>query len=125
MLDSRPGRSAAPLLEAGSPQPLGASWTGRGINFAVFSHHATRVELCLFDAAGAQRNRAARRCPSRTGDIWHGFLPARFGGPGSLYGYRVHGPYRARATGIASIRRSCWSIPARSAARRTRLAPVA
>jgi glycogen operon protein len=82
----------APALETGSPQPLGANWTGRGTNFAVLSANATRVELCLFDAKG--RNEVARLdLPSRTGDLWHGFLPARFGGPGLLYGYRVHGPY--------------------------------
>ena len=79
-------------LEAGSPQPLGANWTGRGTNFAVFSAHAERVELCLFDASG--REEIARLdLPARTGDIWHGFLPSRFGGPGLQYGYRVHGPY--------------------------------
>ncbi|MDH5227768.1 MAG: glycogen debranching enzyme GlgX, partial [Gammaproteobacteria bacterium] len=82
----------APALETGSPQPLGANWTGRGTNFAVLSANATRVELCLFDETG--RNEVARiDLPSRTGDLWHGFLPARFGGPGLLYGYRVHGPY--------------------------------
>lgn len=82
----------APALEAGSPQPLGANWTGRGINFAVFSANATRVQLCLFDASGRQET-AQLDLPARTGDVWHGFLPARFGGIGTLYGYRVHGPY--------------------------------
>ena len=83
----------SPLLETGSPQPPGASRSGRGINFAVFSQHATRVELCLFDASGL--NEVARLAlPGRTGDIWHGFLPARFGESGLLYGYRVHGPYQ-------------------------------
>jgi isoamylase len=83
----------SPHLEPGSPQPLGASRSGRGTNFAVFSGHAERVELCLFDATG--RNEVARLpLPTRTGDIWHGFLPARFGDPGLLYGYRVHGPYQ-------------------------------
>jgi glycogen operon protein len=83
---------AGPFLEAGSPQPLGASITSRGVNFAVFSAHATRIELCLFDRAGRETARLA--LPSRTGDIWHGLLPARFGGAGTLYGYRVHGPYQ-------------------------------
>ena len=82
----------APVLEPGSPQPLGANWTGRGTNFAVFSAHAERVELCLFDASG-HTEIARLELPSRTGDLWHGFLPARCGGPGLLYGYRVHGPY--------------------------------
>ena len=88
----------APGLDAGAPHPLGAHWTGAGTNFAVFSAHADRVELCLFDARRA-RERARLALPSRTGDIWHGFLPAEFGGPGMLYGYRVHGPIRAGRTG--------------------------
>jgi isoamylase len=80
-------------LEPGTPQPLGASWTDRGTNFAVLSTNATRVDLCLFDASG--RIETARLpLPSRTGDVWHGFLPARSGGPGTLYGYRVQGPYQ-------------------------------
>jgi isoamylase len=81
-----------PALEAGSPQPLGAYWTGRGTNFAVFSAHAERVELCLFDESGRQEI-ARLDLPARTENLWHGFLPARFGGPGLKYGYRVHGPY--------------------------------
>ena len=82
----------SPRLEPGTAQILGANWTGRGTNFAVFSANAERVELCLFDADG--RSEVARlELPARTGDVWHGFLPARFGGPGLLYGYRVHGPY--------------------------------
>jgi glycogen operon protein len=81
-----------PTLEPGSAQPMGASWTARGINFAVLSSSATRVDLCLFDPSG--RTETARLAlPSRTGDVWHGLLPARCGGPGTLYGYRVHGPY--------------------------------
>jgi glycogen operon protein len=80
-------------LEHGSPQPLGASWSRRGTNFAVFSANATRVDLCLFDATG-QQELARLALPTRTGDIWHGFLPAKFGGPGTLYGYRVDGPYQ-------------------------------
>jgi glycogen operon protein len=81
-----------PYLEHGSPQPLGASLTPRGVNFAVFSQHARRIELCLFDAAG--RETARLELPSRTGDIWHGLLPAAFGGAGTLYGFRAHGPYQ-------------------------------
>jgi glycogen operon protein len=88
----RPRLEGPGVIEAGSPQPLGANWTGRGTNFAVFSAHAEQVDLCLFDPSG--RDEVARMAlPSRTGDIWHGFLPARFGGPGLQYGYRVHGPY--------------------------------
>jgi isoamylase len=83
---------AGPFLEPGMPQPLGASLTSRGVNFAVFSAHAERIELCLFDAAG--RETARLELPGRTENIWHGLLPAAFGGPGTLYGYRVHGPYQ-------------------------------
>jgi isoamylase len=86
------GIEPGPYLEHGSPQPLGASLTPRGVNFAVFSAHARRIELCLFDASG--RESARLELPSRTGDIWHGLLPAAFGGAGTLYGYRVHGPYQ-------------------------------
>jgi glycogen operon protein len=83
---------ARPFLEPGSPQPLGASLTRRGVNFAVFSANATRIELCLFDHPG--RETARLDLPSRTGSIWHGLLPAEHGGSGTLYGYRVHGPYQ-------------------------------
>jgi glycogen operon protein len=82
----------APYLESGAPQPLGASLGSHGVNFAVFSAHARRIELCLFDPAG--RETARLELPSRTGDIWHGLLPAEFGGAGTLYGYRVHGPFQ-------------------------------
>ena len=83
---------AGPFLEAGSPQPLGANLAPRGVNFAVFSAHA-RASTCACSTPRAARRRACR-CPARTGDIWHGLLPAQFGGAGTLYGYRVHGPYR-------------------------------
>ena len=88
-----PTIETTPFLETGSPQPLGATWTGRGTNFVVFSAHATRIELCLFDATGRVET-ARLELPARTGNSWHGFLPAGFGGPGTLYGYRVHGPYQ-------------------------------
>ena len=74
----------------GQPYPLGATWDGHGINFALFSAHAERVELCLFDARGRERQRIALR--EQTDQVWHGYLPqAR---PGLLYGYRVQGPYQ-------------------------------
>ena len=74
----------------GSPTPLGATWDGEGTNFAIFSRHATRVELCLFTHA-EDREESARVELQRTGDIWHTHLPNI--GPGQAYGYRVHGPY--------------------------------
>ncbi len=75
----------------GAPYPLGATWDGLGVNFALFSAHATRVELCLFDSPTATRESRRVVLPERTAMVWHGYLPeAR---PGQLYGYRVHGPY--------------------------------
>jgi isoamylase len=75
----------------GSPDPIGASWDGEGVNFALFSENATKVELCLF--AGPDGNAETDRITLRecTNLVWHAYLPdAR---PGQLYGYRVHGPY--------------------------------
>src|SRR4029077_1848450 len=81
---------ASPRVWPGTPYPLGATWDGRGVNFALFSAHAEKVELCLFDPLG---NHAQVRLvlPEYTDEVWHGYLPeAR---PGQLYGYRVYGPY--------------------------------
>ena len=85
-------RVQARHLEAGRPEPLGATWTGEGVNFAIFSANADSVDLCLFDTSGREVARVA--LPERTGDVWHGFLPAA--GPGLTYGYRVHGRYAPR-----------------------------
>ncbi|WP_393949021.1 glycogen debranching protein GlgX [Kluyvera intermedia] len=75
-------------LAEGKPAPLGASFDGEGVNFTLFSAHAQRVELCVFDDEG---NETRHDLPARSGDIWHGYLPqAR---PGLRYGYRVHGPW--------------------------------
>jgi glycogen operon protein len=75
----------------GSPRPLGATPTEQGVNFALFSGNATRVELCLFDA---RNNTEITRCdlPGRTADVWHGLVPPQSAGPGSYYAYCVHGP---------------------------------
>ena len=74
----------------GVAYPLGATFDGRGVNFALFSAHAEKVELCLFDARG-QRELERVVLPEYTDQVWHGYLPdAR---PGQLYGYRVYGPY--------------------------------
>jgi len=81
-------------LLAGKPVPLGASWDGLGVNFAVFSAHAERVELCIFDPAG-RREIARLDLPDCTDEVFHGYLP-QFG-PGLVYGYRVHGPYQPEA----------------------------
>ena len=81
-------------LWPGRPYPLGATWDGSGVNFALFSEHAEKVELCLFDPKG-RRELARVPLPERTDLVWHGYLPqAR---PGQLYGYRVHGPYQPEA----------------------------
>jgi isoamylase len=80
-------------MQAGRPMPLGATWTGEGVNFALFSAHAEAVYLCLFDVSG-RRELARLPMPERTGDVWHGFLPGA--GPGLVYGYRVHGRYAPR-----------------------------
>jgi glycogen operon protein len=79
-------------LLTGSPQPLGATWTREGVNFAVYSSGAARIELCLFDASG-QHELKRLTLSERTETIWHGFLPAPWGVPGLVYGLRVHGSY--------------------------------
>jgi glycogen operon protein len=83
--------SGARDVRPGAPYPLGANWDGKGVNFALFSQNAERVELCLFDDAG---NRELERIPVReyTDEIWHVYLPGV--APGQLYGYRVYGPYQ-------------------------------
>jgi len=70
---------------------LGAAWNKHGVNFALFSAHATRVEVCLFDAQSAAEI-ARYDLPSRTGDVWHGLLSPRRAGPGTHYAFCVHGP---------------------------------
>jgi isoamylase len=78
------------VLERGAAAPLGATCDQYGVNFALFSANGEKVELCLFDAAG-ERELARLSLPSRTGDIWHGYV--RGLAPGQRYGYRVYGPY--------------------------------
>ncbi|WP_293794121.1 glycogen debranching protein GlgX [uncultured Pantoea sp.] len=77
-------------ITAGSGQVLGANYDGQGVNFALFSACAERVELCLYDESG--ENEIARfDLPEYTHEVWHGYIPGLQ--PGALYGYRVHGPY--------------------------------
>jgi isoamylase len=81
-------------VQEGLPFPLGATWDGLGVNFALFSAHATKVELCLFDEQGKTEIERIE-LPEFTDEVWHGYLPdAR---PGLTYGYRVHGPYEPTA----------------------------
>ncbi|MGR8921744.1 MAG: glycogen debranching protein GlgX, partial [Gammaproteobacteria bacterium] len=76
-------------LAQGTPAPLGATCRDGGVNFALFSAHAERVELCLFDGGGHETARL--EMPACSEGVWHGHLPGA--GAGLLYGYRVHGPY--------------------------------
>ena len=78
-------------LQPGRPWPLGASFDGLGVNFAVFSANAQAFDLCLFDATGASELRRIRLV-GRSGDVWHGYLPGAQ--PGLVYGLRAHGPWR-------------------------------
>ena len=79
----------------GYPFPLGATWDGQGVNFAVFSENATAVELCLFDGSEETTETARVRVKERTNGIWHVYLPGL--GPGQQYGYRMYGPYEPQA----------------------------
>jgi isoamylase len=83
----RPRRSN---IREGKPFPLGATWDGLGVNFALFTANATKVELCLFDDAG-EKELDRIELPEYTDEVWHGYLPSAK--PGTVYGYRVHGPY--------------------------------
>ncbi|MDE2501377.1 MAG: glycogen debranching protein GlgX [Burkholderiales bacterium] len=90
-MDTLTGAAPVRVLEVGRPWPMGASCDGEGVNFTAFAAHASQVDLCLYDASG--RTEIARLpLPGRSGDIWHGRLPDA--GPGLVYGYRVHGPWR-------------------------------
>jgi isoamylase len=75
----------------GHPYPLGATWDGEGVNFALFSEHATAVELCLFDGPESTKESHHIRLEERTDQVWHAYIHGLW--PGQHYGYRVHGPY--------------------------------
>ena len=75
----------------GRPYPLGATWDGAGVNFAIFSEHSTKVDLCLFDSQDAKAESTRITMPEHTDQVWHAYLPDVE--PGQLYGYRLHGPY--------------------------------
>jgi glycogen operon protein len=78
-------------LWPGSPSPLGATYDGAGVNFALFSEHATAVHLCLFETADASMEQLCVPLTERTDRVWHGYMPDAK--PGQLYGFRVHGPW--------------------------------
>ncbi len=98
-MDARVGTAAPQVMRRsrvreGQPFPLGATWHGLGVNFALFSANATKVELCLFDDAG-ETELERIEVPEFTDEVWHGYLPdAR---PGTIYAFRVHGPYEPEA----------------------------
>jgi glycogen operon protein len=75
----------------GQPFPLGATWDGNGVNFALYAENAKTVELCLFNSTNAEVETHRIRLRERTNHVWHVYVPELF--PGQLYGYRVHGPY--------------------------------
>lgn len=75
----------------GSPFPLGATWDGQGVNFAIYAENATSVELCLFDSKEEEKESNRIRIEERTHHVWHVYIPGMM--PGQLYGYRVYGPY--------------------------------
>src|SRR5690349_10916597 len=85
-------QSGGAAVWPGLAYPLGAHWGGQGVNFALFSRHATAVELCLFAQPDDEREADRILLPERTGHVWHGYVPSL--GPGQVYGYRVYGPYR-------------------------------
>src|SRR5687768_15010218 len=78
----------SPTVRPGRPSPLGATYDGAGVNFALFSEHATAVELCLFDARNAETR---VRLVERSAHVWHGYVPDL--APGQRYGFRVHGVF--------------------------------
>jgi isoamylase len=98
-IENANGSGVAPAIRRerireGLPYPLGATWDGKGTNFAVFSAHATRVDVCIFDAAGTRElDRFA--LPEYTDEVWHGYVPDIH--PGAPYGYRVYGAYEPEA----------------------------
>ena len=76
----------------GGPYPFGATWDGAGVNFAIYSEHATNIELCLFDSIRAKKESHRITLPEQTDRVWHGYLPDIV--PGQIYGFRVHGPFK-------------------------------
>ncbi len=78
-------------LLPGAPYPLGSSWDGLGVNFAVFSANAQRIELCLFEPTG-RKELKRYALPECTDEVWHGYLPHAH--PGTVYAFRAHGPYQ-------------------------------
>jgi isoamylase len=79
------------IVYPGNPYPLGATWDGKGVNFALYAENATNVEICLFKSSKDETEFAKIRMPERQHHVWHAYIPDLE--PGQLYGFRVHGPY--------------------------------
>jgi isoamylase len=98
----------------GHSYPLGATRDGIGVNFALFSEHASKVELCLFDATDAHKETEHIVLREHTDQVWHGYLPGVK--PGQLYAYRVHGPMSRRpGTALTPTRYCSTRMPGPSA----------
>ena len=102
---NRPARRGSGLVTIrvwpGTPYPQGATWDGEGVNFSLFSEHATGVDLCLYDRPDDAVEAERISLTNRTDLLWHAYLPDVR--PGPLYGYRVHGPWRtARGSSVQS-----------------------
>src|SRR5690349_13050870 len=108
-------------IQPGSPYPLGATWTGLGVNFALFSEHATKVELCLFDSPTSRRE--SQRIPmiEHTDMVWHVFIQDLL--PGQLYGYRVYGPFKPEEGHRFNANKIVFDPYAKSVGRNIRWAP--
>ncbi|WP_442589129.1 glycogen debranching protein GlgX [Pedobacter sp. AW31-3R] len=76
----------------GRPYPLGSTWDGKGVNFAIFADHATAVELCFFNKESDRKEVVKLSLIERTHHVWHGYVPGIQ--PGQLYGYRIYGPFK-------------------------------
>src|ERR1041384_5847949 len=103
-------------VRPGSPYPLGATWDGEGVNFALFSENATGVELCLFEGSKGNDELARVRVTETTDLVWHVYIPGL--GPGPRYGYPVPGPHapaRGHTVHPATCAGTTSSSPTRAA----------
>src|SRR5688572_24365855 len=95
-----PDRRLRTIIE-GLPYPRGASWDGKGVNFALFSAHATKVEVCLFDGAGKSET-SRIELPEFRDETWHGYVPDI--GPGTVYGFRSEERREGKSVGVGGSR---------------------
>ena len=91
MIETLPEPTVEHTVWPGRPYPLGATFDGAGVNFALYSQHAQVVELLLFASADKEADVRVLELPDKTGPVWHGYVPGLE--PGQLYGYRVHGAF--------------------------------